>query len=109
MSAIMRMWDREAKEHAERRAVAAEARESALALQVEGLGLRLGRAEAECERLASLWESKAAWLTERHREGSGAVARANAYRECAALARSALVSPSPRPAENEGNEAKENA
>jgi hypothetical protein len=99
---------------------------------VDGWRVRLDAARAEGERLASLWESKAAWLTTHHRDGSGAVARANTYRECAIAARAALVSPSPRgeaaqmvdawiaakdasdspsprPAENEGNEAKENA
>ncbi len=53
------------------------------------------------DELASAWEAKAAWLYGKCGHGSGAVARANAYRECAAALR-ALAPRPPDPAKENG-------
>jgi hypothetical protein len=133
------------------RAVDAQGARDALALQVEALGLRLGRAEAreaglrealtkirdheperrplsldndscpECKRRSAQRWPPSGLCEEHYGEMSSwrdEAARTDAHQHYAMrdIARSALVSPSPRPAENEGtlsaeaaptNEAKE--
>jgi hypothetical protein len=119
--------DREAKEAAERRAQLAEARVREIEERLDLALAAITEARAEAERLRdarALALEESAALCDREsdaylREAEGASVEvacscrriALTIRRIAAAirARAALVSPSPRPAENEGNEAKENA
>jgi hypothetical protein len=103
MSGTLARSDREAKEAAERRAQLAEARVREVEERLDRALAAITEARAEGGRLREalrglLLSADCAW-EERH--------GGHDWPEAVAAARAALVSPSPRPAENEGNAAKE--